>query len=43
VAGAMSLDLDSGDLYVANDMGQSIIVFFTGKTRATERRRYFFT
>jgi 6-phosphogluconolactonase (cycloisomerase 2 family) len=25
--GAMSVDPDSGDLYVANDMGQSIIVF----------------
>jgi hypothetical protein len=25
--GAMSLDQDTGDLYVANDMGQSIIVF----------------
>jgi DNA-binding beta-propeller fold protein YncE len=25
--GAMSLDPDTGDLYVANDMGQSIIVF----------------
>jgi len=25
--GAMSVDADSGDLYVANDMGQSILVF----------------
>jgi len=25
--GAMSVDSESGDLYVANDMGQSIIVF----------------
>jgi 6-phosphogluconolactonase (cycloisomerase 2 family) len=28
--GAMSVDPDSGDLYVANDMGQSIIVFRSG-------------
>ena len=25
--GAMSVDPETGDLYVANDMGQSIIVF----------------
>jgi DNA-binding beta-propeller fold protein YncE len=28
--GAMSVDPESGDLYVANDMGQSIIVFHRG-------------
>ncbi|HLI82335.1 MAG TPA: hypothetical protein VKV17_00365 [Bryobacteraceae bacterium] len=28
--GAMSVDVDTGDLYVANDMGQDLIVFHSG-------------